>query len=92
MSIEAKIRHYILENLMFTDDGSRLPNDASLLDRGVIDSTGVLEIVMFLEEEFAIKIKDSEMLPENFDSVNNLVAFVQRLQAAPCSGSASVEE
>ncbi|MFA7322341.1 MAG: acyl carrier protein [Dokdonella sp.] len=83
MSIEAKIRHYILENLMFTDDGSRLPNDASLLDRGVIDSTGVLEIVMFLEEEFAIKIKDSEMLPENFDSVNNLVAFVQRLQAAP---------
>ncbi|HQZ01330.1 MAG TPA: acyl carrier protein [Thauera sp.] len=83
MSIEAKIRHYILENLMFTDDGSRLPNDASLLDRGVIDSTGVLEIVMFLEEEFAIKIKDSEMLPENFDSVNNLAAFVQRLQAAP---------
>jgi acyl carrier protein len=83
MSIEAKIRHYILESLMFTDDGSRLPNDASLLDRGVIDSTGVLEIVMFLEEEFAIKIKDSEMLPENFDSVNNLVAFVQRLQAAP---------
>ncbi len=82
MSIEAKIRHYILENLMFTDDGSRLPNDASLLDRGVIDSTGVLEIVMFLEEEFAIKIKDSEMLPENFDSVNNLVAFVQRLQVA----------
>ncbi|MEO7013975.1 MAG: acyl carrier protein [Dokdonella sp.] len=82
MSIEAKIRHYILENLMFTDDGSRLPNDASLLDRGVIDSTGVLEIVMFLEEEFAIKIRDSEMLPENFDSVNNLVAFVQRLQVA----------
>ena len=82
MSIEAKIRHYILENLMFTDDESRLANDASLLDRGVIDSTGVLEIVMFLEEEFALKIKDSEMLPENFDSVEKLVAFVQRLQAA----------
>ncbi len=82
MSIETKIRHYILENLMFTDDESRLPNDASLLDRGVIDSTGVLEIVMFLEDEFAIKIKDSEMLPENFDSVDKLVAFVLRLQAA----------
>jgi acyl carrier protein len=78
--IEARVRGYILENLLFSSDGSELPNDASLLDRGIIDSTGVLEIVLFLESEFGIAIKASEMLPENFDSVNNMVRFVQRLR------------
>lgn len=80
--IEAKIRGYILENLLFSNDPTELPNDASLLDRGIIDSTGVLEIVLFLEGEFDIQIKASEMLPENFDTVNNMVAFVQRLRVA----------
>ena len=73
-----RIRQYILENLMFSDDPSQLPDDVSLLDRGIIDSTGVLELVMFLEEAFGLKIKASEMLPANFDSVDNIVAFVQR--------------
>lgn len=77
-SVEARVRHYILENLLFSDDDSELPNDASLLDRGIIDSTGVLEVVMFLEEAFGIRVKASEMLPENFDSVNNIVRFVER--------------
>jgi acyl carrier protein len=81
-AVEAKVRGYILENLLFTSDGAQLPNDASLLDRGIIDSTGVLEIVLFLESEFGVKVKDSEMLPENFDSVNNIVNFVQRLKSA----------
>jgi acyl carrier protein len=80
--IEAKVRGYILENLLFSSDPTELPNDASLLDRGIIDSTGVLEIVLFLEGEFDIQIKASEMLPENFDTVNNMVAFVQRLRVA----------
>jgi acyl carrier protein len=80
--IEAKVRGYILENLLFSSDPAELPNDASLLDRGIIDSTGVLEIVLFLEGEFDIRIKASEMLPENFDTVNNMVAFVQRLRVA----------
>ena len=81
-AVEAKVRGYILENLLFTSDGSQLANDASLLDRGIIDSTGVLEIVLFLESEFGVKVKDSEMLPENFDSVNNIVRFVQRIKSA----------
>ena len=81
MSVENRVRGYILENLLFTSDGSGLPNDASLLDMGIIDSTGVLELVTFLEESFGLKIQDSEMLPENFDTVNNIVRFVERLQA-----------
>ena len=81
-AVEAKVRGYILENLLFTSDGSQLPNDASLLDRGIIDSTGVLEIVLFLEEQFGIKVKDSDMLPENFDTVDRMAQFVVRLSGA----------
>lgn len=79
--VRDKVRSYILANLMFTDDASQLPDDVSLLDRGIIDSTGVLEIVLFLESEFGVKVQDSQMLPENFDSVNNIVNFVQRLKS-----------
>jgi len=82
LDIQAQVRGYILENLLFSSDATELPNDASLLDRGIIDSTGVLEIVLFLEGEFDIQIKASEMLPENFDSVDNIVRFVQRLRSA----------
>lgn len=80
-SVENRVRGYILENLLFTSDGSELKNDASLLDLGIIDSTGVLELVTFLEETFGVKVQDSEMLPENFDTVDNIVRFVGRLQA-----------
>lgn len=82
-SVEAKVRGYILENLLFSSDESELPNDASLLERGIIDSTGVLEIILFLEEEFGVSIKAEQMLPENFDSVDNIVRFVHQLQGAP---------
>jgi acyl carrier protein len=76
--VKARVRDYILENLMFSDDPAELPDDASLLDRGIIDSTGVLEVVLFLEESFGIQVMASEMLPQNFDSVDNIVAFVER--------------
>ena len=80
-AIRAKVRGYILENLMFSSNPADLADDVSLLDRGIIDSTGVLEVVMFLEESFAIKVKDSDMLPQNFDSVNHITRFVQTLTA-----------
>ncbi|GAB3313864.1 acyl carrier protein [Luteimonas notoginsengisoli] len=76
-----KVRGYILENLMFSSNDGDLADGASLLDRGIIDSTGVLEIVLYLEEEFQVKVKDSDMLPANFDSVDNIVGFVSRLQS-----------
>lgn len=77
-----RVRQYILENLMFSDDPSQLPDDVSLLDRGIIDSTGVLEVVMFIEESFGVKVHDSDLLPENFDSVARIADFVARLRAA----------
>ncbi|WP_456377104.1 acyl carrier protein [Thiolapillus sp.] len=78
MPVEEKIRAFILENYLFTDDQSELKNDDSFLDQGILDSTGILEIIFFIEDEFQIKIKDEEMVPDNLDSVDKIVAFIQR--------------
>ena len=78
MSVENKIRNYVLENYLFTDDDSALANDTSFLDEGIIDSTGILEVIAFIEEEFGIKVLDEEMVPENLDSVDNIVQYVAR--------------
>lgn len=82
MSVEQKIRTYILENFLFTEDESALNSADSLLAKGIIDSTGALEMVQFLEQQFGVKVNDNEMVPENLDSVARMVAFVQRKQPA----------
>ena len=82
MPTEEKLRKYILETYLFTNDDSALANDDSFLDKGIIDSTGILELVMYLEEEFGLAVADEELLPDNLDSINNLVKFVERKQAA----------
>ena len=76
MSVEEKVRNYILENYLFTEDQSELNNEDSFLDKGIIDSTGILEVIFFLEEEFGISVDDDEMIPENLDSVNNIVKYI----------------
>ena len=75
------IRQYILSNLLFTDDESALQDSESFLDGGIIDSTGVMEIILFIEDTFGIKVNDDEMLPANLDSIDSLVAFIKRKQA-----------
>ncbi|MEW5754797.1 MAG: acyl carrier protein [Pseudomonadota bacterium] len=80
--IEQQLRGYILENLLFTKDQSVLKNETSLLESGVVDSTGILEVIMFLENHFGIKVEDEEMIPENLDSINSIVSYVQRKRAA----------
>ena len=77
MSIETQIRAYIAENFLFGDTDQLAVAD-SFLDKGIIDSTGILEIIMFLEEQFGIKVADSEMLPENLDSIGNIVRFIEK--------------
>ncbi|MCD6332944.1 MAG: acyl carrier protein [Bacteroidales bacterium] len=77
MDVEIKVvvRNFIIENFLFDDDGS-LKDDTSFLDEGIIDSTGILELVEFLDEEFSITIEDEELIPENLDSINNVSKFV----------------
>jgi len=73
-----KIRKHILENFMFTEDETALSNDDSFLEKGVIDSTGMLELIAFIGDGFQITIEDDELIPDNFDSVNRVAAFIQR--------------
>lgn len=82
MSTAELIRGYILENFLFTTDEAALKNADSLLGKGIIDSTGALELVYFLESRFGVKVEDDEMVPENLDSVDNILAFLARKQAA----------
>lgn len=82
MSTEAVLRTFILENYLFTDDESELNNDDSFLDLGIIDSTGIMEVVLFIEEKFGLEVDDEELLPENLDSINNLVKFIASKQKA----------
>jgi acyl carrier protein len=72
-----KIRTFIVENFLFGQDEG-LKDDTSFLDGGIIDSTGILELVNFLEEQFAIKVDDEELVPENLDSIINVVAYLEK--------------
>lgn len=82
MSIKQQVRQFILSNYLFTDDESKLSDADSLMQSGTMDSTGILELIMFLEETFEIKVGDDEMVPANLDSVVNVVSFVERKKAA----------
>ena len=76
--LQTQVRDFILENYLFTDDTSALGLDESLLDRGIVDSTGMLEIIMFIEDELGVAVEDEEMIPENLDSVNRIASFVSK--------------
>jgi acyl carrier protein len=80
--LRSEIRQFVQNDLLMGDASAMLGDDESLLETGTIDSTGVLEVVMFLEQTFGMKVHDREMLPENLDSVDRLVQFVLRKQHA----------
>lgn len=73
-----EIKNFIVNNFMMGRSPAELIDSDSLLDKGIIDSTGVLELVGFLEERFSIQILDDELVPDNFDSVNNLVSYLEK--------------
>lgn len=69
---------FIKENFITGRSQKEISPEESLVDSGIIDSTGILELVMFIEEKYSITIEDEELIPENLDSVKNLVAFLER--------------
>jgi acyl carrier protein len=77
MTISSKIRGYIRDSFLFGSD-QKLSDEDSLLDAGVIDSTGAMELVSFLESEFRVDVSDRDLVPENLDSVAAMTAFVTR--------------
>ncbi|OPL15865.1 MAG: acyl carrier protein [delta proteobacterium ML8_D] len=78
MSVHHEIRQFIIDNFLMGQDSNDLKDDSSFLEEGVIDSTGVLELVGFLEENYNIKVEDEELIPENLDSIKNIRAYIER--------------
>ena len=75
--IKDKVRAFVVENFMFGNDEG-LEDDTSFLENGIIDSTGILELVNFLDEEFSISVEDEELIPENLDSIKNVTSYLQK--------------
>jgi len=86
--IETDLRAFIAENLLYSDNADDVPGDQSMLQAGMIDSTGVLQLVAFLESHFVIEILDTEIVPKNLDTINALVAFVAGKTAAESRAAA----
>jgi acyl carrier protein len=76
------LRKFILENYLYTEDESALKDDDSFLDSGILDSMGILEVIDLLNEAFSIEVEDDEMIPDNLDSINDLLAFIKKKSLA----------
>ncbi len=85
-NIEQRLRDYIARNFLFRDDFA-FSDDDSFLDSGVIDSTGVLELISMLEETYGIKVSDTELVPENLDSIAGLARFIRAKTGAVLQGA-----
>ena len=83
------LRQFIVENFLFgdTSDSFSFSDDDSLIERAIIDSTGILELVAFVEETYDIRIEDEELVPENLDSVRQLAAFINRKRLTTAVGA-----
>ena len=82
MEIEQQICEYIVDNFLYSDDEGQLTNELSLFDNGIIDSTGVLDLVSFIEDTFEVQVDDTDLVPENFDSVDKMAAYIRGRLAA----------
>jgi len=82
MSIEEKVKNFISENILFSDIGYPFNENDSFLEKGVVDSMNVMEIVAFVEDTFGVNISDSDIVPSNFDSISNITKFIEKKKSA----------
>ena len=80
MDTKARIRSFIAENF-YVAEGAALADDTSLIETGIVDSTGVLEVIAFIEEAFGLSIPDREVVPANLDSIARIAAYVTKKRA-----------
>jgi acyl carrier protein len=78
LETHTEVKNFIVDNFMMGRDPADLTDTVSLLDLGIIDSTGVLELVGFLEQTFQISVEDDELVPENLDTINRICAYIGR--------------
>jgi len=81
MAIGDQVRDFVTEKFLLGDPNINIDNSDSFIEKGIVDSTGVLELVSFVEEEFNFKVSDEEIIPDNIDSIKNLTTFIQKKQA-----------
>ena len=86
MSIEKRIRAYIAENILFSDNGYTYSDGTSFLEEGIVDSMGIMELVMFVDEGFGITVEDEDVIPDNFDSVSKLAAYIRHKSPTATEG------
>jgi acyl carrier protein len=85
-SVEQKLRKIVTETFLVGEDSVELQGDGSFIETGIIDSTGILQLVEFVEQEFGFRVEDEDLIPENLDSINRLVAFVERKKLVSATG------
>ena len=82
MSIEATVENFVISELLFGHDRTKLDYDQDLINSGLLDSVAVLRLILFIEEQFGVHIEDGEVLPDNFRTINLVKSFVQAKQGA----------
>lgn len=78
MDIEAVIEDFLVNEIMLADNSTKIAPDESLIDLGVLDSLALLRLVMFIEEQFNLVVNDAEVIPENLETLNDIVSFVNK--------------
>lgn len=78
--VNVAIRNFVIENFLYGDRQAKFDDHDSFLEKGIVDSTGVLELVAYLEEKFKIQVGDEEIIPDHFDSVVNLTNYIKKKQ------------
>ena len=79
-TLRKELREFIVETFLFGDESETFEDNDSFMQKGIIDSTGVLELTSFLEEKYGVKVEDEELIPANLDSIDNLIGFIGRKQ------------
>lgn len=76
--IRAKLLNFLQNNFLYNESAEEIDADESLIDKGYIDSTGIIGLVAFIEKAFNLTVYDQEIIPENFDTLNNILAYVNK--------------
>jgi len=84
--MQNEIRQFVIDNFLFGQSDRQLGNSDSFLESGIIDSTGVLELIAFIESKYEVSIADEELVPANLDSIDRVSAFVERKLQAKSAG------
>lgn len=81
MTIQDHVRDFVLESF-YVSDPAQLTDELSLIDSGIVDSTGMLEVILFIEGEYGIQVLDTETVPENLETIGRIAAYVERKRQA----------